>query len=125
MLTVRSPDTSTPPTTAIGSPIVPRWGRPPRPIGVPDLSLLVPAASIREIVLIDNPSFIFREEMEWQLRRAPRHPRAMMLGEVLRPAQGSALDRDLQKLPGPPTYVQNFVKSHMKYQDFQFPLLDG
>ena len=34
--TGRSPDTSAPPTTAIGSPIVPRRGRPTRPIGLPD-----------------------------------------------------------------------------------------
>ena len=85
-------------------------------------SLLVPAASIREIGLMDESFFLYREEMEWQLRRAPRYPRAMMLGEVLVLHKVGASTGTSESYLGCLFMSRNFIKLALKYAGFSFPL---
>jgi GT2 family glycosyltransferase len=85
-------------------------------------SLLVRAASIREIGLMDDSFFLYREEVEWQLRRAPRHPRAMMLGEGLVRHKVGASTGTTRSYLGRLFMSRNFIKLSLKYAGYSFPL---
>ena len=80
------------------------------------------AASICEIGLMDESFFLYCEELEWQLRRDPRHPRAMMLGE------GLVLHKVSTSTGTTRSYLiclfmsRNFIKLSLKYARFSFPL---
>lgn len=85
-------------------------------------SLLVRAASIREIGLMDESFFLYCEEMEWQLRRAPRHPRAMMLGEGLVLHKVGNSTGTTRSYLGCLFMSRNFIKLALKYAGFSLPL---
>lgn len=78
-------------------------------------SVVISAASLTRLGLMDEDLFLYREELDWQLRHNPRHPRAMILPDPLvRHKVGQSTGSTIGLL-GSLFMSRNYLKLAMRY----------